>query len=295
MTNIDRDRAAQSFEAERPRLIGLADRMLGSRAEADDVLQEAWLRLARTELTTIDNVAGWLTTVVARLCLDQLRVRRQRREEPHEPIELADAEASPDRDVMLAAAVGEAMHVVLETLDPLERVAFVLHDVLGMPFDQIAPIVDRTVLATRQLASRARRRVQSGHASASGASAGAGASAEASVIAAYLVAARTGDLAGLLRVLDPDIVVRSDEAAIAMGAPRELRGAQAVVSTFLGRAQGARPITMDGLPGAAWIVDGTLRTVFEIVVRDGRIASIELLADRETLDAMTIRVGGAVA
>ncbi|MBN8615091.1 MAG: sigma-70 family RNA polymerase sigma factor [Deltaproteobacteria bacterium] len=283
MTKTDRDRAARAFEAERSRLIGVADRMLGSRAEADDVIQEAWIRLERTDLATIDNLGGWLTTVVARLCLDQLRVRRQRGEDSHEAPDRVDAGASPDRGVMLAAAVGEAMHVVLDMLDPLERVAFVLHDVLGLPFDQIAPIVDRTVLATRQLASRARRRVQGTTSS--------GASAQAEVIAAYLIAARTGDLAGLLRVLDPDIVVRSDEAAIAMGAPRELRGAEAVVGTFLGRAQGAQAITMDALPGAAWIVDGTLRTAFEIVVRDGRIVSIELLADRATLDAMRITIG----
>jgi RNA polymerase sigma-70 factor (ECF subfamily) len=265
----------EGFEANRTQLRAVAYRMLGSQSEADDAVQEAWLRLHRSDTTVIDNLGGWLTTVVARVCLDMLRSRRSRREEPiddgvPEPVDTVD----PEREAVLADSVGLALLVVLDTLAPAERLAFVLHDMFAVPFDEIAPILERTPAATRQLASRARRRVQS-----TATVPDTDFARQRTVVEAFLTASRGGDFDALLTLLDPDIVVRADRVAVEFGATAELRGADAVVSSFLGRARGARAALVNGAAGAAWVVDGRPRVVFSFTVTDGRITAIDLLAD----------------
>jgi RNA polymerase sigma factor (sigma-70 family) len=240
----EQERLAGRFEEHRSRLWSVAYRMLGSHAEADDAVQEAWLRLSRSDADAIENFDGWLTTVVARVSLNMLKSRMARREEPleaREPVSPAD----PEQDALLADSVGLALLVVLDTLAPAERIAFVLHDMFAMPFDEIAPIVARTPAAARQLASRARRRVR-------GSDAAPDVTRQREVVDAFLAASRGGDFQALISLLDPDIVLRADAAAARMGAPGELRGADAVAATFSGRAQGARPALMDGEPGAVW-------------------------------------------
>lgn len=266
------------FEANRARLRAVAYRMLGSTAEADDVVQEAWLRLARSDVAGVDNLGGWLTTVVARICLDMLRSRKIRHEEELGP-DIAEEVAAPDeseRNLMLADSIGLALLVVLDTLAPAERIAFVLHDMFDLSFEEIAPIVERSAVATRQLASRARRRVR-----------GANSTAEADVarrnkvVEAFLVAARGGDFEALLEVLDPEVVLRSDRIAVQMGSPAELRGAAAVANVFKGRAQAARPALIDGAPGVAVILGSRLRVVLAVTFAGDRIVAIEAFADPE--------------
>ena len=228
---------AERFEANRAHLRAVAYRMLGSRAEVDDAVQEAWLRLSRSDAGEIDNLGGWLTTVVARVCLDMLRARKSRREEPMdahvpEPVSPENVE----REALLADSIGAALLVVLETLSPAERLAFVLHDMFAVPFEQIAPIVDRSPEATRQLASRARRRVQ-GREPADESDL----PRQRKVVDAFLKASQGGNFEALLAVLDPDVVFRADRVAAQMGGQAELRGAAAVAETFKGRAQAARP------------------------------------------------------
>jgi RNA polymerase sigma-70 factor (ECF subfamily) len=263
--------------------------MLGSRAEAEDAVQEAWLRLNRTDTSEVDNLAGWLTTVVARVSLDMLRARKSRRESagelPPEVVERAGEGAGPEHDAEMADAVGPALQVVLETLAPAERLAFVLHDVFGTPFDEIAVILDRSPEAARQLASRARRRVR-------GASPRQEADLERQreVVNAFLRASRGGDFEALLALLDPDVVVRADATAARMGAAPEVRGATAVLNTFLGRAVGARPATINGVAGAAWAPGGRIRVVISFMVANGKVAAIDLLADRERLDRLDVEL-----
>jgi RNA polymerase sigma-70 factor (ECF subfamily) len=251
----DRDWLAERFEAERPRLRAVAYRMLGSTAEADDAVQDAWLRLNRSDAAAIDNLAAWLTTVVARLSLDRLRSRKAEREDSLDVLPLdvrpldADGGGDPEREVILADSVGLAMLVVLETLTPAERLAFVLHDTFGLPFDEIAPIVDRSPTATRQLASRARRRVRG--ATASGRPSVA---RQRELVAAFLAAARAGDFDALLRVLDPDVVVRAEGPTVAalLGPTRQTRGREDVARQallFRNIAAGARPALVNGAPG----------------------------------------------
>ncbi|TMG09009.1 MAG: sigma-70 family RNA polymerase sigma factor [Chloroflexi bacterium] len=224
---------AERFEAHRAHMRAVAYRMLGSADEADDAVQEAWIRLSRADAGRVDNLAGWLTTVVARVCLDMLRSRKSRREEPLSLHHVAGND--PEHEVLLADSVGLAMLVVLETLAPAERVAFVLHDLFGLPFDEIAPIVGRTPSAARQLASRGRRRVR-------GADAATGdLTLHREIVDAFLAASRGGDFEGLLAMLDPDVVVRADEEAVKLGAEREVRGAAAAARTFAGRARAAQP------------------------------------------------------
>ncbi len=283
---------AERFEADRGRLQAVAYRLLGSATEADDAVQEAWLRLSRSDTSEVENLSGWLTTVVSRLCLDMLRSRRTRREEPLGPgDEVIPDVADPEREAMLAESVGVAMLAVLERLAPAERVAFVLHDVFGVSFDEIADIVGRSPVAARQLASRARRRVQ-------------GASEEGSasdlarhreLVEAFFRASRSGDFDALLAVLDPDVTLRIDATALEMGVrsgflTSELRGARAVAKQFAGAAQAAQVALIDGVPGAVWVAGGKPRVMFGFTVRDGRVAEIELAADPERLSGANVEM-----
>jgi RNA polymerase sigma-70 factor, ECF subfamily len=273
---------AERFEENRTHLRAVAFRMLGSLNEADDAVQEAWLRLNRSDASDVENLGGWLTTVVGRVCLDMLRSRRSRREEPMgayvpEPFVSREDGIDPEHEALLADSVGPALLVVLETLAPAERIAFVLHDLFAVPFDEIAPIVGRSSEAARQLASRARRRVQ-------------GATIpdddltrRREIVDAFLAASRGGDFAALLAVLDPDVVLRSDGAAVQTGASRETRGAAAVAETFSGRARAARPALVDGIPGLVWAQGGLPRVVFAFTIARGKITEIDLIADPERL------------
>jgi RNA polymerase sigma-70 factor (ECF subfamily) len=276
----DRDWLAGRFEAHRPRLRAVAQRLLGATAEADDAVQEAWLRLTRTDPASLDNLGGWLTTVVARVCLNQLRARRSHPEAPldAEAAERPAAELGPEDQALVADAVGPAMLVVLDTLAPAERVAFVLHDLFAVPFTEIGPLVGRSPVAARQLASRARRRVQ-GQAPDPGVDRG----RQRALVEAFLAASREGDFQGLLALLDPEVVVHADPAAVAVGADAEVRGAEAVAGTFAGRARAARLALVEGAAGLVWAQGGRPRMAFAFTVADGRITEIRLLADPERL------------
>jgi RNA polymerase sigma-70 factor (ECF subfamily) len=281
---------AERFEASRTHLRAVAYRMLGSRSEADDAVQEAWLRLSRADTTGVENLGGWLTTVVARVCLDMLRSRRARREEPLDaPVSERPASGGhgidAEHEVLLAESVGLALLVVLQTLAPAERVAFVLHDMFDLPFDEIAPIVGRTPTAARQLASRARRRVQAGATVPA-----ADRARQRAVVDAFLAASRGGDFAALLALLDPDVVLRADGAAVQMGASKEVRGAAAVAETLSGRARAARPAIVDGAVGLVWAPGGRPRVAFGFTIGRGKIVAIDLVADPERLGRMSVEV-----
>jgi len=280
----DRDGLTHRFEADRAHLTSVAYRMLGSAAEADDAVQEAWLRVSRADTTEIDNLRGWLTTVVARICLDMLRSRRSRREDPIDDglPDVAEVEhGGPEDEALMADSVGLALLVVLDTLDPAERLAFVLHDVFAVSFEEIAAIVDRSPAAARQLASRARRRVR-------GAQTKPDLARQRAVVDAFLAAARGGDFEGLLELLDPDVVCRADAAAAAIGADAEVRGADAVTKTFAGRARAAQPATVDGEPGLVWAQGGVARVAFAFKVVRGKIVEIEMIADPVRIAALGI-------
>lgn len=283
---------AERFEANRGHLRTVAYRMLGSLSEADDAVQEAWLRLSRSDTNGVENLGGWLTTVVARVSLDMLRSRQSRREEPWgadvpEPVASRGDGTDPEHEALLAGSVGPALLVVLDTLAPAERVAFVLHDMFAVPFDEIAPIVGRSPAAARQLASRARRRVQ-----------GAAPVPEADitrqreVVDAFLAASRGGDLAALLAVLDPDVVLRADGAAVQMGASKEVRGAAAVADTFSRRARFAQPALVNGAVGLVWAPGGQPRVVFGVRIALGKIVEIDLIADPEHLGQLDLATLG---
>lgn len=279
---------AEQFEAARPHLRSVACRMLGSPTEAEDALQEAWLRLSRAGATDVVSLGGWLTTVVARVCLDHLRSRAARREQSLEaaPISAASSPeegSDPEREALLAESVGIALLVMLDTLTPAERLAFVLHDMFGISFDEIAPIVDRSPTAARQLASRARRRVRGAAQAREGTVA-----PEHEVVSAFLTAARGGDFPALLAVLDPDAVCRADNVAVAMGTPQELRGAHAVAQQFCGRARAARLARVDGTVAAVWATQGQLRVVFWFFVVGGRVAEITMIADPARLQTLEV-------
>ncbi len=273
------DWLAGQFEAERPRLRAVAYRMLGSLAEAEDAVQEAWLHLSRSDTSTVKNISGWLTTVVARVCLNMLHAREARREESLEasvlgPITGREGEIDPEEEAELADSVGLALLVVLETLAPAERLAFVLHDIFAVPFEEIAPIVERSPAATRQLASRARRRVR-----------GAAREAETDLVAsravveAFLAASRSGDFDALLAVLDPNVMFRADRIAVSRGAAGETRGAAAVARQLAGRTRFARPVLVDGAVGVVVAPRGRLVLLLRLVIRGGKIAEIEAVAD----------------
>jgi RNA polymerase sigma-70 factor (ECF subfamily) len=282
---------ADQFEAHRPRLRAVAYRMLGSVTEADDAVQEAWLRLSRADVGDVENLRAWLTTVVCRVCLNLLRSRTTRREsslDTHVPDPIVSDEAGldPEQEALLGDAVGLAMLVVLEALAPAERVAFVLHDVFAIPFDDIAPIVGRTPTATRQLASRARRRVQGAPVP------DADLAAQWSVADAFLAASRAGDFEGLLAVLDPDVVLHSDGGAARPALASVLRGAEAVARgalTFRRFAESATRVLVNGIPGGvARTPDGEPFSVVALTVRAGRIVRIDVLADPDRLRALDL-------
>jgi len=284
---------AQRFEDHRAHLRAVAYRLLGSTTEADDAVQEAWLRVSRAGAGGVENLGGWLTTVVSRVCLNMLEARRSRREDPldpHAPGPGGRSTGGPDpaQEALLADAIGPALLVILETLDPAERLAFVLHDVFGVPFDEIATIVGRSPGAARQLASRARRRVQG-----SAAVSDADRTRQRAIVDAFLAAARDGDFGALLALLDPDVVLRADRTAVAR--PRaqledEVRGATAVAKAFAGRAQGAQTAVVDGAVGAVWTSGGMPRVVFEFTIVSGKIVSIDLLADPAQLQKLDVRI-----
>ena len=278
---------AEQFEEHRSHLRAVAYRMLGSTSEAEDAVQEAWIRLARSDSAAVANLGGWLTTVVARVALDMLRTRTSRREEPLEdprPEPAAETPHSdPEHEAVLAESVGVALHVVLERLNPAERVAFVLHDLFAVPFDDVAVILERSPDAAKQLASRARRRVQAGTANPDG-----DLGRSRAVVSAFLAASRGGDLAGLLALLAPDVVLRADAATVRAGAAAEVLGADAVAGTFSGRAQAAVLALIDGVPGAVWAVNGTPRVVFRFVVDGNMVTGIELVADSATVAALDL-------
>jgi len=282
---------AERFEQNRTRLRAVAYRMLGSSNGADDAVQEAWLRLSRSDSSGVENLAGWLTTVVARVCLDMLRSRAARHEEPWDPhgpgtIE-PSSEIDPEHDALLGDSVGLALLVVLETLAPAERVAFVLHDMFAVPFDDIAPIVGRSPAAARQLASRARRRVQ-------GASVpDTDLSRQREIVNAFLAAARGGDFDALLAVLDPDVVLRAESGIAGPAASREVRGAEAVASQALAFSKlglVVQPALINGAAGAVTTRDGQPFSVVGVTVRDGKIAEIDILADPERLRRLDLTV-----
>ncbi|HEY6277919.1 MAG TPA: sigma-70 family RNA polymerase sigma factor [Streptosporangiaceae bacterium] len=291
MTDGD-DWLAERFEENRARLRAVAYRMLGSPAEADDAVQEAWLRLSSQDASAIDNLAGWLTTVTGRVCLDMLRSRTSRREELPgagipEPVTGDDGLAGPEQEALLADSVGLALLVVLDTLAPAERLAFVLHDMFDVPFDEIAPMVGRSPAAARQLASRARRRVKGVDTAGSGRRA-----RQREIVSAFLAASRGGDFDGLLALLDPGAEVRTDQAVVAMGGISAVAGAAAVARTFAGRARGAQLALVDGAAGAVWTVHGRPRVVFAFTLAGERITGIEMIADPDRLRELDLVVLG---
>jgi RNA polymerase sigma-70 factor (ECF subfamily) len=283
----EREWLAQQFEAQRTHLRSVAYRLLGSPSEADDAVQESWLRLSRSDASGIENLGGWLTTVVARVSLDMLRSRATRREESlsadeeyplSDPILSREGGSNPEDEALLADSVGLALLVVLETLTPAERLAFVMHDVFSVPFDEIAGIVGRSPTAARQLASRARRRVQ-GVATIPDADF----TQQRAVVDAFLAASRGGDFGALLALLDPDVVLRVDGAAADMGALGGIRGAETVARQFAGRAQVARMALIGGAIGAVWAPSGEPRVIFSFTLAHGKIVAIDLIADPERL------------
>ncbi|MFC6020240.1 sigma-70 family RNA polymerase sigma factor [Plantactinospora solaniradicis] len=288
----EHDRLAERFEVHRTHLRAVAYRMLGSGSDADDAVQESWLRLSRTDVSEIENLGGWLTTVVSRICLNMLQSRRSRREEPLDaygaeapPSMSATAGTDPENAALLADSVGSALLVVLDTLAPAERVAFVLHDMFAVPFDEIAPILERAPAATRQLASRARRRVRETGQGSDGAT---DLARRREVVAAFLTAARNGDFTALLAVLDPEVVLRADAAAVRAGAAGEVRGATSVADAFSGQARAARPVLVDGAAGAVWAPGGRPRVVITFAITDGRIVAIDLVAEPEHLGRLDL-------
>lgn len=283
---------AAQFEANRGRLRSVAYRMLGSVTEADDAVQETWLRLSRTDASAVDNLGGWLTTVVSRISLDMLRARKTRGErsinsEAPLPAGARATYASSDEEAVLADSVGLALLVVLEKLTPSERIAFVLHDLFDLSFEEIGPIVDRSATATRQLASRARRRVR-GAAEVSDVDL----SHQRTVVEAFLAAARGGDLQALLAVLDPNVVFRADQAAVRAGGKPELKGAAEVARAFLGKAQAARAALVNGSAGVVVAPNGRLLLVLTLAIKEGRIVAIQAAADDGSLAAADIAVLG---
>ncbi len=285
------DFLAERFEENRSHLREVAYRMLGSISGADDALQETWLTLSRSDTSGVQNLGGWLTTVVSRVCLDMLRSRRSRREESlgqppgghmPEPIMSRGDGIDPEHEALLSDSVGPALLVVLETLSPAERLAFVLHDMFAVPFEEIAPIVERSPTATRQLASRARRRVQGA------AAPDADVSRQREVVDAFLAASREGDFDTLLAVLDPDVVLRADFAAVQLGASKEVRGAAAVADAFSGHARAAQSALINGAVGAVWAPGGRPRVVVGFTITRRKIVEIDLVADPERLGQLDL-------
>ena len=286
----DRERLAEQFEHHRAHLRAVAYRMLGSASEADDAVQESWIRLGRTDVSDVQNLRAWLTTVVSRVCLDMLRTRTSRREDSldthvPDPV-ITRVDGDPESDAVLADSVGLALLVVLETLEPAERLAFVLHDVFGMTFEEIAPIVDRSPVATRQLASRARRRVQ-GEAPTPDADL----RTQRRVVNAFLAAAQAGDFEALVAVLDPDIVLRADAGAV-KGMSRLVRGAQAVAgqaAAFSKMALSNQVVLVNGNIGLVCrLPDGRLFSVISFTIAGGKVVEMDILADPDRLSRLDL-------
>jgi RNA polymerase sigma factor (sigma-70 family) len=287
----DQDWLAERFEDHRSHLRGVAYRMLGSLSEADDAVQEAWIRLSRTDTSDVENMRAWLTTVVGRVCLNMLRSRKTRREAPLEahvpdPIVSSEDGIDPEHEALLGDSIGLALLVVLDTLTPAERVAFVLHDVFAVPFDEIAPIVGRSSAAARQLASRARRRVQGAPVPDTDLD------GQWEVVNAFLAAAREGDFDRLVAVLDPDVVLRADGGAARPGLVSVIHGAEAVATqalTFRRFAETSKRALVNGIPGGvAWAPDGSPFAVVSMTVTGRRIVSIEILADPDRLNRLDL-------
>ena len=285
---------AERFDENRSRLRGVAYRILGSASEAEDAVQEAWLKLSRSDTGEVENMGGWLTTIVARVCLDMLRSRASRREMPLATAADAPSESNSEDDVVLADEIGPALLIVLEMLGPAERVAFVLHDLFSLSFEEIAPIVNRTPAATRQLASRARRRIRGADAPA------ADIAQQRELVSAFLAASRDGDFERLVAVLSPDVVLRADDLAVRTaaanqrrGAPTlasEVRGAAPVADVFKGRAQAALCATIDGEAGAVWVAGNQVRTAFLFSVEHGKITGIDLIMDPAQIAELAVKI-----
>lgn len=293
----DTDWQAERFEQHRTRLTAIANRMLGSAAEADDAVQETWLRFSRSDADAIENLGGWLTTVLSRVCLNVLQSRRARPEMPLDPdaplaasstaAAQAEAEAAdPEHEALLAESIGLALLIVLDTLSPAERIAFVLHDMFGVPFDEIAPIVRRSPPTARQLASRARRRVRQEDPGDE-----VDRLRHAKLVDAFLAAARDGEFERLLALLDPEIVLTADRTAAQIGVARELRGADDVAQ-FSRYARGATPALLDGAAAVVWIVEAEPRVVYRFTTAGERITAIELIADPERLRELDLVIAG---
>jgi RNA polymerase sigma-70 factor (ECF subfamily) len=286
------DWLAERFESHRAHLRAVAYRMLGSQAEADDAVQEAWLRLSRSDPRDIGNLAGWLTTVVGRVSLDMLRSRASRREDASTsagatpaladvvPLERRD----PEAEAVLADSVGSALLVVLDTLTPSERLAFVLHDIFAVPFDEIGPILNRSSQAAKQLASRARRKVQGSESGREPADR----ARQRQIVDAFLAASRSGNFDALVALLHPDVVLEADAAAVRMGSPPEIRGAVGVAGTFSGRALAAQAAVIDGAVGVVWMVGGRPKVAWDFTVADGKVVHIDMIAAGESLDALDV-------
>lgn len=283
----------ERFEEQRGHLRAVAYRILGSLNDADDAIQEAWLRLSRSDDGSIENLGGWLTTVVARVCLDILRSRRSRREDSidaqgTEPVATRGPRADPEQEALLADSVGLALLVVLERLTPPERVAFVLHDMFAVPFEEIAPVVGRTPEAARQLASRARRRVQG-----TSALPGANLTEQREVVSAFLAALRAGDIEALVAVLDPEVVVHADKGAVRPGAPQEVRGARTWAKgavAFAATARFLRPALVNGSVGLVWAPRGRLLRAVRFTITQGKIAEVDIIADSGRLRDLDLAV-----
>ncbi len=291
-TTAEHDWLTQHFEANRAHLRAVAYRMLGSMTEADDAVQESWLRLSRSDASEITNLSGWLTTMVARVSLDMLRSRTSRREDsfeaqPVEPLDGAEFALDPAYEAEMANSLGLALLVVLETLTPAERLAFVLHDLFDVSFEEISLIVGRTPTAARQLASRARRRVRGAEAAPD-----ADLTGQRTIVSAFLAASRGGDFATLLAALDPEVTLRADATAALMGATAEVHGARAVAETFAGSASAAQLALIEGAPGLVWSMGGEPRMVFAFTITGGKISAITMLADPERLKHLHLEVIG---
>jgi RNA polymerase sigma-70 factor (ECF subfamily) len=282
---------AERFEEGRPHLRAVAYRMLGSLSDAEDAVQEAWLRLSRANTDGIENLTAWMTTIVSRVCLDMLRTRKSRREEALDsnaaaPAASSQSSSDPEQEALLADSVGLALLVVLDKLAPAERIAFVLHDVFAVPFEEIAPIVDRSPATTRQLASRARRRVQG-----TSALPRAALNEQRQVVDAFLAASRGGNFDALLAVLDQDVVFRADEAAMRLGGPKkEVRGAKAIAKLFCGRAQAATAALVDGEVGILVAPAGRLFLLLLPTVKAGKIVQLEAIAEPQRLGVLEMAV-----
>jgi RNA polymerase sigma-70 factor (ECF subfamily) len=295
---LDAERLAERFEAARPRLQRIAQRILGSASESEDALQESWLRISRADVARVENLEGWLTTVVARICLDTLRRRESRREEltpedPRRDLAAAASEERPEEEAVLADSIGTALLILLDALPAAERVAFVLHDMFDVPFNDIAAIVGKTPEAARQLASRARRRVRGASAGRDGVT-----KRNDELVRAFLQASRSGNFSALLALLDPGATLRADAAVMAMGGAQYwqsdglggggIEGADAVARTFAGRARAAVPVFIDGEPGAVWRHEGAVRVAFRFTVAHDRITAIDMIADSTALSQSVI-------